>query len=117
MKPIHLLAGVLLLASTAVAHAEDGNGPMVVEWHMVETLEEIGAMCGFETLVEGCRMDKPGGGHIIVTLPPRSFKDHSRFLVVMHELSHVKLGCFHDANGRYIGPSKDPEICRWRAVK
>lgn len=114
---IRTVAGIIFVwvfFFALTAFGAEPIGAMTVEWRIVATFEDVQAECKYKTPVRGCWMKKADGRHVIVTLPPRGFKDHERWWTVMHELSHVQLGCFHDARGQYIGPEYDDEECRHR---
>lgn len=106
-----LLAIVFIMLLTPRAQAEDrGLGKMSVTWHMVSQ-EELNRRCA-KIDVPTCKGLADWSTNEIWTLPPTGASDSETLFVVMHELSHIKLGCYHGPEWNdYIGPEKDGKKC------
>lgn len=111
-----VLAVAMASCSGQPAFATDrGLGEMDVVWHMVsqEELNERCATIGVDRCL-GFADWSTSPGHIW-TLPPTGQSDVATWFAVMHELSHIVLGCYHGAKWNdWIGPEKDGRACAAR---
>lgn len=123
MKAIGLRNGVvgwlvlvcLLLMGTCEGHPAyaRGLGEMSVTWHMVSQ-EELNERCAVIGSAP-CSGLADWGTREIWTLPPTGVSDPDALFVIMHELGHIKDGCYHGPRWNdYIGPEKDADKCAAR---